>query len=180
VGDPRSFEERLDVNQARLVIGFRHGITYSSGDLEALIMMNGVLGGFSHSKLFQNVREKASLAYDASSAAERTKGLLFIQCGIAPENFRKALDICLGQVEALKAGDISGDELTATRESFLQSLTMIEDSPGDLMEVDGVWRLHGREFDLKAYRQRLADVSRDRIASAASRLKLDTIYFLRN
>jgi predicted Zn-dependent peptidase len=180
VGEPRTVEERMDVNQARLVLGFRHGITYTQGDLEALVMMNGVLGGFSHSKLFQNVREKASLAYDAHSGVEKTKGLLFIQCGIAPENFRRALDICLAQVDALRAADVSEEELLATRESFLQSLTMVEDSPGDLMEIDSVWRLHGREFDLRAYRKRLAAVDRERIAAAAAGVKLDTVYFLRS
>jgi hypothetical protein len=48
------------------------------------------------------------------------------------------------------------------------------------MEVDRVWRLHGREFDLPAYRKALRAVERDRIAKAAGLLKLDTIYFLRN
>jgi len=180
VGEPRTVEERLDVNQAKLVLGFRHGVTYMDGDLEGLVMMNGVLGSFSHSKLFQNVREKASLAYDAHSVVEKTKGLLFVVCGIAPENREKALDICMAQVRALQEGDVSEEELISTRESFLNSLTMMEDSPGDLMEVDAVWRLHGREFDLPAYRKRLRAVGRDRIAAAAGSLRLDTIYFLRS
>jgi len=180
VGEPRFVEERMDVNQGRLVLGFRHGITYMDGDLEALVFMNGVLGGFSHSKLFQNVREKASLAYDASSSMEKTKGLLFVTCGIAAENYQKTLDIIQEQIEALKSGEISEEELVSTRESLLNFLIMMEDNPGELMEVDYVWRLHGREFDLPAYRERLRAVDRDRIAAAASQLKLDTVYFLRS
>jgi predicted Zn-dependent peptidase len=150
------------------------------GDLEALVFMNGVLGGFSHSKLFQNVREKASLAYDASSSMEKTKGLLFVTCGIAVENYQKTLDIIQEQIEALKSGEISEEELVSTRESLLNFLTMMEDNPAELMEVDYVWRLHGKEFDLPGYRERLRAVDRDRIAAAASQLKLDTVYFLRS
>jgi predicted Zn-dependent peptidase len=180
VGKPRDVEERMEVNQGRLVLGFRHGITYVDGDLEGLVMMNGVLGSFSHSKLFQNVREKASLAYDAHSMLEKTKGLLFIACGIAVENREKALEIILAQLDALRRGEVSEDELTSTRESFSNHLTMLEDNPSELMEVDHVWRLHGREFDLPAYRDALRAVDRERIAAAASRLALDTVYFLRS
>ncbi len=180
VGKTRTIEERMEVNQGKLVLGFRHGIGYTAGDLEGLVMMNGVLGAFPHSKLFQNVREKSSLAYDAHSQLEKTKGLLFVLCGIAVENYSRALAIILEQVRALKAGDVSEEELVSTRESFLNHLTTLEDSPGEILEIDRVWRLHGREFDLPAYRRRLAEVDRDRIAAAASRLELDTVYFLRN
>lgn len=180
VGEVRTVEERMEVNQGKLVLGFRHGVTYREGDLEAMVMMNGILGSFSHSKLFQNVREKASLAYDAHSTLEKTKGLLFVLSGIAVENYQKALDIILAQVRALEAGEISEHEMVATRESFLNHLTLMEDSPSDLMEVDRVWRLHERDFSLPAYREALKAVSRDRIVAAAARLKLDTIYFLRN
>ena len=180
VGAPRTVEEKMDLNQGKLVLGFRHGIGYGGGDLEGLVMMNGILGAFPHSKLFQNVREKASLAYDAHSQVERTKGLLFILCGIAVENYQRALQIILEQVEAMKAGRVSEEELVATRESLLNHLTLLEDDPGALMDIDRVWRLHGREFDLPAYRRRLAKVDRDRVAAAAGRLQLDTIYFLRN
>ena len=180
VGEPRSVQERMDVNQCRLVLGYRHGVTYFGGDLEGLVMMNGVLGSFSHSKLFQNVREKASLAYDAHSALEKTKGLLFVSCGIAAENHGKVLEIIAEQIRALQEGDVSDVELTATRESFLNHLTMMEDSPSEIMEVDRVWRLHGREFDLGRYREGLKDVGRDRIAACASKLRLDTEFFLRS
>jgi len=168
------------VNQARLALGFRHGVSYQGGDLEAMVMANGILGGFSHSKHFQNVREKESLAYEVHSMLEKTLGLLFIAAGIAVEKKERALEIILKQVEALKAGEISEEELVATRESFQNHLALMEDSPAELMAVDSVWRLHGREFDLSEYRRRLQAVGRDRIALAAERLKLDTIYFLRN
>jgi predicted Zn-dependent peptidase len=180
VGEPRFLEERMAVHQGKLCLGFRHGISYFDGDLEAAVVMNGILGAFSHSKLFQNVREKASLAYDVHSALEKTKGLLFVLGGIAPENYQQAFDIILEQVKAIQDGHVTDEEMTSTKESLDNSLCMMEDNLSSLLEVDFVWQLHGRSFDLKEYRSRLREITRERVVEAARRLKLDTVYFLRN
>lgn len=177
--ETRVVEERLAVSQARLGLGFRTGTNYVSGDLEAQVVMNGILGGFSHSKLFQNVRERASLAYDISSFLEKTKGLLFITGGIATENYQRALEIILEQVRALQEGEIRENELVATSESLDNMLVMLEDNFAALMEIDFVSNLHGRSFNLAEYRERLREVSVDRVSKAARQLELDTVYFLR-
>lgn len=178
VGEPREVREQLDVQQGKLVLGFRHGVTYGDPRYEALLLMNGVLGAFSHSKLFQNVREKESLAYSAYSWPERTKGLLFISCGIAPENFDRARDICLRQVEAVRRGEISDDEIHATVETFLNQNRMLEDNYSSLADVDYVWGLHGRDLDLPRLRERVGRVTRDEIVEVARCLRHDMTYFL--
>jgi predicted Zn-dependent peptidase len=176
----REVEERLDVNQGKLVIGFRHGVHFASEEYEALLLMNGILGGFSHSKLFQNVRERASLAYYAHSWVERTKGLLFIGCGIAVDKYAEALRISLEQVEAMRRGEFTAEELDATVKTILNQNLMLEDNLGALAEVDFVWGLHGRPLDLEAFRRRLESVSKEAIISVARRLEHDTTYFLRS
>ncbi|HLU49903.1 MAG TPA: pitrilysin family protein [Planctomycetota bacterium] len=175
---PRRIEEKLEVKQARLVLGLRHGITYRDPDYEALLVMNGVLGGFGHSKLFQNVREKASLAYSASSWTERTKGLLVISCGIAAENEPKASRIILEQVDAVKAGDITDEEMEATISTLINHNLMLEDNYSNLAAADYIWSLHGRELDLEAFRERVRAVTKDDVARVAQRLVHDTTYFL--
>jgi predicted Zn-dependent peptidase len=178
VGEPREVSERMDVNQARLVLGFRHGITYGDSSHEALLLMNGILGGFSHSKLFQNVREKASLAYSVSSSLERTKGLLFVSSGIDPSKHDQARDIMLGEVREMQAGAITDDEVQATVGTLVNHNEMLEDNLPLLCAVDLIWRLHGRPLDLAAFRARLAAARKDEIVEAARRLRLDTTYFL--
>ena len=178
VGDVRFVEETLDVQQAKLVLGFRHGVTYRDEDYEALLMMNGILGPFSHSKLFQNVREKASLAYSASSWVERTKGLLFVTCGIDGAKFEQARDICLAQIRAMAKGDVSDAEIDATRKTILNHNRMLEDDFANLSAVDFTWVLHGRELDLAGFRERMLSVTKDDIVRVARRLQHDTTYFL--
>ena len=180
IGAPRHVEESMDVNQARLLFGYRHGITHTHPLYEALLVMNGVLGGFSHSKLFQNVREKANLCYSVHSGLERTKGLLFISSGIAPEKYGKAREIILEQVKATQEGQISSDEIDATVSTLVNHNEMLEDNLSALAEVDFSWRLGGRDLDLALLRQRIEKVSRDDLVEAARRLQLDTTYLLTN
>lgn len=178
VGEMREVEERLEVQQAKLVLGFRHGVTYVDDLYEALLVMNGILGGFSHSKLFQNVREKASLAYSASSWLERTKGLLFVACGIAPENRERALDIILEQIDAMRRGEISDEEIESTLRTMHNRNLMLEDNFSALADIDHVWALHGRKLDLAAFRERLQRVKREEVVAVARKLEHDTTYFL--
>ncbi|MEM7231381.1 MAG: pitrilysin family protein [Planctomycetota bacterium] len=178
VGELRTVREKLDVLQGKLVMGFRHGVTYAHESYEAMMLMNGILGSFSHSKLFQNVREKASLAYSASSWLEKSKGMLFISCGIANENFERARDISLEQVAAMQRGDISDEEIDSTRKTILSNNEMLEDSFSTLAAIDYIWGLHGRAFDLGELRSRLVNVTRDDIVAAANRLEHDMVYFL--
>jgi len=170
--------ETMDLNQARLAIGYRHGITYSDPRYEALLLMNGILGGFSHSKLFQNVREKASMAYSVHSSVERTKGLLFISAGIGPGQETEALRIIEEQVSAMRRGEITDEEISATLSTILNSNEMLEDNLAALADVDFVWGLHGRPMDLAAFRERLRNVTRDAIVETATRLEHDTTYIL--
>jgi predicted Zn-dependent peptidase len=176
--EPRRVEETLEVQQARLVIGFRHGVTYSHDDYETLLVMNGVLGAFGHSKLFQNVREKAGLAYSASSWLERTKGLLFITSGIASEKEAQASTIILEQIRALQEGEITDAELESTIHSILTQNEMLEDNYSALAAVDYTWGLHGRPMDFVAFRERIQAVSKDDVARVAQLLVHDTTYFL--
>ena len=178
VGEVREVREQFDVNQARLVLGFRHSVRPGDDTYEALALLNAVLGGFAHSKLFQNVREKASLAYTARSWVESTKGLLYMACGIATENYEKALEISLAQLEAIAQGKISEAEFDASIKTLLNQNRMLEDNYPALVGGDFVWRLHGGELDLEGLRERMEKVTRDDIAAAAATLRHDITYFL--
>lgn len=90
---PKEVIDEEDVKQGKLNIGYRTSITYTDQDYPALQVFNGLFGGFSHSKLFINVREKASLAYYAASRIESFKGLLMVMSGIEVKNFEQAVSI---------------------------------------------------------------------------------------
>lgn len=83
-------------------MGFRTNVVYGDPEYFALQVLNGIYGGFSHSKLFINVREKESLAYYAASRLESHKGLLLVMSGIDNQNYDKAVKIIKEQMELMK------------------------------------------------------------------------------
>ena len=79
----REVQETMDVTQGTLVMGLRTGITVGSPEDPALLLLNTVFGGGITSKLFQNVRERMSLCYYASSGLDRFKGIMTVASGTA-------------------------------------------------------------------------------------------------
>ncbi len=182
--EEQSVEEKQNVNQGKIVIGC--DILFDENDLndenlryEALLY-NGLLGGSANSKLFQNVREKESLAYTASSNYVRFKSNIFINAGIEIENFEKALKIIKEQLEALKNGEFTDEEIENEKKSIISGINLIDDE-----QDSGIIYFYGQEItgsnvELEDYKKRIKNVTRDQIINIASKVKINTIYFLRN
>lgn len=171
--------ETLPVNQGKLVMGYRTNLEYRDPLYYALLLFNGILGTFPHSKLFQNVREKASLAYYVFSRLERHKGIMFIASGIEVENYQKALEIIQHQVDAMARGDITADEIENTRRGLISQLRVQEDNPNQLIAFYVDSDMGGRNHTLEEVINQIGKVTREEIVEAARKVKLDTIYFLR-
>lgn len=175
---PREALEKLPVEQGKLVIGARSTVTWADEDVFALSFANGVLGGFPHSKLFANVREKAGLAYSVHSSLDHAKGLLFITAGIDADKYGKAVAMIKEQLWNLQQGFVTKDEMEKTRASLIARIRAREDSPGAtigvLHEMLTLGALRSREEIIKRYEA----MSRQHVARAASKVALDTIYFL--
>lgn len=171
-------EENQDVNQGKLSMGFRTNTHYGDDDYYALMVYNGILGGGPHSKLFQNVREKAGLAYYAFSKLEKNKGLMLISCGIEFSNFDKALGIIKQQIEDIKEGKISNYEFDSSVKSIISSLKETADSPSMIISLylDGI--INGVRESTEDMIKKIQSVSKDDVRKVANKVELDTIFFL--
>lgn len=178
VDSVRYVREELDINQGKLVLGFRTGLTYADEDYFPLLVYNGILGGFPHSKLFQNVREKASLAYYAYSRLEKHKGLMVVSAGIEVKQYEQTLEIIRQQFDSISRGDFDSDELENTRNGLRNQFLVEEDNPALLVNraLDGV--LSGRRDNTEGLLARLDAVTREDVCRVAEKVKLDTVYFL--
>lgn len=179
-GEVREVVDRLDVNQGKLNMGCRTGVTYIDDDYAALQMYNGILGGFPHSKLFINVREKASLAYYAASRIESHKGILTVQSGIEIGNYQKAVDIIHDQFDQMKQGAFTDSELAQTRAMLINQLKERQDRPFDLIDAHYHGIVGGRKRPLDQMIEEIGNVTREEIITVAQKMTLDTIYFLRD
>ncbi|WP_189025671.1 EF-P 5-aminopentanol modification-associated protein YfmF [Paenibacillus albidus] len=178
VSGVRTVEEKLDVNQGKLNMGLRTSITYKDDNYASALMYNGILGGYPHSKLFVNVREKESLAYYASSRYDGHKGIGTIQSGIESQNYGKAVDIIRKQLDELKAGNISDLELSQTKAMIRNLLSEIQDSAFELISFDFNRQLSGKERTALELLDQVEGTGAEDVKAAAETFHLDTIYFL--
>ncbi len=171
--------ERAQVEQAQLCLGYRTGIGYVAPEYAALLVFNAVFGGDGRSRLFQNVREKAGLAYEAASVLDRQKGIVTATLGIDPENVARVIGMVEAEATSLARGEIAPGELEDARKSVLLRLRDLEDDPIFRIGFERARTLEGRRdvtyVDLVA---RVASVTADEIAAVARRAALDTILAL--
>jgi predicted Zn-dependent peptidase len=180
VKEVREVIERLDVSQAKLNIGCRTNITYRDDDYAALTVYNGVLGGFPHSKLFVNVREKASLAYYAVSRLESHKGILMMMSGIDVANYEKAVSIIKEQLEMMRQGRISDEEMNQTKATLANQFRELTDSARMMIEFAYNGVISGRERQLNELLKQIQDVTVEEVRRVAEKVTMDTIYLLRD
>ena len=178
--EPRRIVDRMPVSQGHLVMGYRTGVTYASSDYPALLFANGVFGGYTHSKLFQNVRERASLAYFASSGIEQTKGLMWVNAGIDFDAFDTAVGIIEEQLEDVRSGAITGSEMENTRLGLIRDIEMMRDQPSSLMDMALAGIINSCPVTPEHLKQSISQVSVDDVVRVARQIRLDTVYFLRN
>ena len=182
--EEQNVEEKQNVNQGKIVIGC--DILFDENDLKdenlryEALLYNGLLGGSANSKLFQNVREKASLAYTASSNYVRFKSNIFINAGIEIDNYEKAIKIIKEQLEALKNGEFTDEEIENEKKSIISGINLIDDE-----QDSGIIYFYGQEItgckvELEDYKERVKNVTREQIMNIAKKVKINTIYFLRN
>lgn len=176
--ESRTVVEDMPVNQGKLTIGMRTGITLHDPDYPALMLFNGIFGGAVTSKLFMNVREKLSLCYYCQSSPDAAKGLLFIQSGIEVKNREIAEKAIFEQLEQVRAGDFTEDEYNGALLSLINSYRELSDSARGLESWYLGRLLEGIGGDPDDVVARLQAVTRDEIIAAAKKSTLDTIYFL--
>jgi len=160
------------------VLGCRTGVIWGKPDTFPLVVYNGLLGAFPHSKLFANVREKEGLAYAVHSSLDHTKGLLFITAGIDPAKYAKCVEVIKLQMADLAAGKISEDEWSKTRLTITDRVRSREDNPsakiGSFLEMS----LNGKPMTADQVIAGVNAVTREDVVRAASRVKPDTIFYL--
>lgn len=179
VGEPRYFEEVMDVQQSILIMGYRTNLSYLDPNYYGLLVGNGVLGGFAHSKLFLNVREKASLAYYIGSSIEGSKGLLTISAGISDDTQGQAVEIIQEQVAEVQQGRISQEELEQTKRGLIAAMNSMNDNPAALIDRNLIGIVHNELRTIEEVVDAINGVTREDVVQALAGLQLDTTYVLR-
>lgn len=171
--------ETQPITQSKLTLGYQSDIYFGQKDYEALMVFNGLFGGFPHSKLFMNVREKESLAYYASSHIDAYRGMLMVQAGIDKENKEFVIQLVQEQLMALRQGKFSDEDLEQTKVMILNQYLSGFDQAHAMVER-GSRQLRFPQLDLteEGFSRRLMAVTAEDITHVAHRVELQSIYCL--
>lgn len=176
---PKVKQEHQAVVQGKLNLAYQQPVTYHDADFVPMLVTNALFGGSALSLLFANVREKASLAYYASSRLDTFRGTMFVQTGIEPKNYQAVLDIIAAQLTALQQQDFEPERLAKIKATMINDFVTGLDSMGYLMNQVLLRRLlPTRILSLTQLTQQIQAVTPAQIATQARHLKLQAIYFL--
>lgn len=171
--------ESMEVTQGKLVLGLDVDIDKEDLKYDTLIY-NSLLGGTATSKMFQNVREKAHLAYVASSNYLRNKNNIFINCGIDIPNYEKALELIREQIEDMKKGDFTEEEIQNAKKGMIATIKTIEDEQDTEVSYYFGQELSNQKVSVKEYIERIEKVNKKNIIDIANKITINTIYFLKD
>ncbi|MEG0294792.1 EF-P 5-aminopentanol modification-associated protein YfmF [Enterococcus sp.] len=174
-------EETMTENvlQGKLNLGYATNIYYDDPKRYALMVFNGLFGGFPHSKLFMNVREKESLAYYASSSADTFRGFLSVQTGIDGKNREAAMALIREQLAALGRGEVTEEELAKTKAMLKNQYLLSLDNPQALIETAylDTW-LPETKQNPEELIEKIMRVTKEEVQAVAQQIQLESIFFL--
>ena len=174
-------EEKMDITQGKLVIGLNIN-NISKEDKNSMfdiVLYNTILGDSANSKLFQNVREKAHLAYTTRSTYIRPKNIIFVRAGIEIDNYQKALDIIKEQLEDMKSGNFSDEEINNAKNYIYSFINSIEEEQDTEITYYFGQELSQTFYSPEEYRKNIELVNKEKIINIANNISINTIYFLR-
>ncbi len=171
--------ESKEVTQGKVIIGLDVNLQ-DDNQRYATMIYNSLFGGSANSKLFQNVREKASLAYTASSNYIRFKSNIFVNCGIEIENYEKALKIIKEQIESMKKGEFTEEEIENAKKGIIASIKTIEDEQDTEITYYFGQEMSKNKVNIDEYMEKIKNVTKEDVEEIANKITVNTIYFLKN
>ena len=145
-----------------------------------MCIYNVILGESATSKLFQNVREKAGLAYSARSTYLRQKNNFFIRAGIEIKNYEKALNIIKEQLEDMKNGKFTDEDIANAKKYMIAGIKTLQDEQDSEITYYIGQEISGKLLSFDEYTNKINWVSREDVIKIANSININTIYFLKN
>ncbi len=171
--------ESMDIAQGKLILGLDI-LNEQDNDKYIALVYNAILGGTPTSKLFQNVREKNSLAYTASSSYIRQKANIFIKCGIEINNYEKAVKIIKEQIEDMKNGNFTQENINQAKTNIIATIKFIPDEQDTELMYYFSQELSGYQMNYEEYIEKVNYVTKENVIDLANKIQINTIYFLKN
>lgn len=173
----KKLEEQLDVTQGKLCMGFTVDTDKTRADIAKATVFVDMFGGGPYSKLFTNVREKQSLCYYCAARFDSRKSSFIVDSGVLQENKEKAYNGILEQLDEMKKGSFTDDDLKASKMALCDAVATVSDLSANLDNWYALLCFDENETT-QTYIEKINNVSREDVINKANSVKLDTVYFL--
>ena len=173
----REIIERVPTMQSVIGIGLRCNNT-TKDDVYVLNVFNSILGGTPSSKLFQNVREKESLAYTTRSRYNRFKDTIIMYAGIEEKNYIKAKEVMLKQLDEIKNGNITEVEIISAKESLINDVNEYVDSKIIISKQKLINLIEDNNETIEEIINKINSVTIEQIVDICSKIEIKLVYLL--
>ena len=178
ISEVKEVRENMDVTQGKLVLAYDVDVDLSAENFYKMTLYNTILGASSNSKLFQNVREKASLAYTTRSTYLKHKGVLFVTAGIELDKYEKALELIKIQVDDMRSGNFTDEDIKDAKVFLKNLFNSIKDDQITLVELSIGNFILGLDATIDEMVTSFEKVTREDIVEVANKVRLVTNYYL--
>lgn len=171
-------EDDSNYKQSKLCIGLNIKNPSDTDIKYNAILYNMILGNSPESLLFNNVREKKSLAYDVTSSYFKNDNIIIITTGINKENYKLCIDAIKCEIKNIENGNFTSSHLencktlikSILKESFDFQNTITEYYFGlSYLKLDNIERQI----------ENIDKVTKENIIEFSKKVKIDSIYFLK-
>ena len=169
---PRLKVESKETEQTHLCLGF-HAFPRSHPQVQALNLLNVVLGGNMSSRLFHELRERRGLCYDIGSQVKRYRdtGLFSISAGVEHRYLVRSLHLILKQLARIRRESVAPREFEQAREFFVgQLLFALEDTVDHMCWVGECEMLLGRVEPVERILEQMDRVRRRDLTEVARQI----------
>lgn len=175
---PQVIVETDDVDQAKLNMGFKLPAKYGDPEYFAMIVFNVMFGGDPSSVLFNEVREKQSLAYSIHSQIDAKNGFLFVLSGVSTDKYEIAKETIVSEFEKFQQGDFEEEKIALAKKVILSQRQESHDRAKSIIEIMNNNILLDEPMSEESYISGIQNVNKSDIQQLAQATTLDTIYIL--
>lgn len=166
------------LQQSKLNLGYRIDCDFTSLNHYAFTVFNAIFGGFSQSRLFQVVREENSLCYYVSSSYDAFNGIMLVNAGIEAADYHKTMDLIAQELTRIQNGDLADHDIEIAKMMLENALRKTKDEAGSMITLAYNRDITHKEETNDEYIAKLLNVKKEDIINVASKVQLDTIFFL--
>lgn len=175
----KEIKEKMNISQGKIVIGLDI-LEKKDNFIATALVYNSILGDGANSMLFQNVREREGLAYSARSTFVKQKSNIFIRCGIEIENYDKAVKTIKEQLENIKDGNFTDENIENAKKYLISGIRNIEEEQDTEIVYYIGQEIANTNLAIEKYIENIEKVSKEEILQIANSIGINTIYFLAN